>query len=209
METSTIESLYQNSKFRNIDDLLTSIMMSNKLGVYMIIDDADTRVLDLKNCYAFDMEILEFKKYINNKQEAIYLFDKINDQPSLPASEKDNLEELNTIIVPAYEDGFKEEFIENNRWYAVSIGINRINLLKYIAVYQKSPVKAITYYAEIAKIEPYEDTGKYIIYFKSDAIKLKSPIPLKNPNKAPQGRVYTNINKIVHAKKNTTLDDIF
>ncbi len=204
-----VDTFCQNNKFRNIDDLLTSIMINNKLGVYIIIDDADYRLQDLKNCFAFDIEILEFKKYINDKHEAIYLFDKVSDQPSLLINTKDNLDDLNTIVVAAYLDGFQEEFIENNRWFAVSIGINRIDSLKYIAVYQKNPIKAITYYAEIDKIEPYEDTGKYIIYFKNKAIKLKHPISLKNPNKAPQGRVYTNINKIIKASKNTTLDDIF
>ena len=123
----------------------------------------------------------------------------------------DAVEELDTIVVAVYEDGFKNEFIENNRWYAVNIGINRIDSLKYIAVYQKRPIKAITYYAEIADIKLYKDTGKYIIYFKDKAKKLKQPIPLnpKNPNKAPQGRVYTNIGRILNADNKTTLDDIF
>ena len=35
----------------------------------------------------------------------------------------------------------------------------------YIDVYQKAPIKAITYYAEISKIDLYQDTGKYILYF--------------------------------------------
>lgn len=130
---------------------------------------------------------------------------------NLDLNDIDNIDELDTIVVVAYEEGFQSEFLENNRWYAISIGINRIDSLKYIAVYQKRPVKAITYYAEIEDIQLYNDTGKYIIYFKDKAKKLKQPIPLnpKNPNKAPQGRVYTNINKILNANDKTTLDDIF
>lgn len=119
--------------------------------------------------------------------------------------------EPDTILVSAEETGFKEEFLGNNRWYAVAIGINMLDKLKYIAVYQKNPVKAITYYAEIANIDLYKDTGKYIIYFNGEAKKLKKSIPLnpKNPNKDPQGRVYTNIEKIISANDKTTLDDIF
>ena len=140
----------------------------------------------------------------------IYVYDKFNEQEEI-SKDIENIDELNTILVAAYEDGFQSEFLENNRWYAVSIGINRIEALKYIAVYQKRPVKAITYYAEIDNIQLYNDTGKYIIYFKDKAKKLKQPIPLnpKNPNKAPQGRVYTNINKILNASANATMDDIF
>ena len=69
----------------------------------------------------------------------------------------------------------------------------------------------MTYYAEIDRIEPYQDTGKYIIYFKGKAKKLRRPISLnpKNPNRTPQGRVYTNINKILDADSKTTVDDLF
>lgn len=86
-----------------------------------------------------------------------------------------------------------------------------IKKIKYIAVYQKNPIKAVTYYAEIKDIKLYGDTGKYIIYFKGKAKKLRKAIPLnpKNPNRTPQGRVYTNINKILKATSKTTVDDLF
>ena len=104
-----------------------------------------------------------------------------------------------------------KEFLENNCWFAVAISSNMLTKIKYIAAYQKSPIKAVTHYAEIDRIEPYEDTGKYIIYFKGKAKKLKRFIPLnpKNPNRTPQGRVYTNINKILEANSKTTVDDLF
>ena len=113
--------------------------------------------------------------------------------------------------LPAEEEGFKQEFIGNNCWYAVSIGINMLDKLKYIVAYQKTPIAALTYYAEISKIELYKDTGKYIIYFKDKAKKLMYQITLNknNPYHAPQGRVYTSYNKIINANSKTTLDDIF
>lgn len=116
-----------------------------------------------------------------------------------------------TILVAAEETGFKKEFLGNNCWYAVAISSNMLNKIKYIAVYQKSPVKAVTYYAEVDRIEPYKDTGKYILYFKGKAKKLKKPISLnqKNPNRTPRGRVYTNLDKILSATSKTTVDDLF
>lgn len=209
-ENISIDNYMEKTTYRNIDDMITCLILNKKLGVIIVIDDADERLYELKNGFGFDLEILEFKKYISNDNDVIYVFDKFNEQEEI-MSDIDNIKELDTIVVAAYEEGFQSEFIENNRWYAVGIGINRIESLKYIAVYQKRPVKAITYYAEIDNIQLYNDTGKYIIYFKDKAKKLKQPIPLnpKNPNKAPQGRVYTNINKILNANNKTTLDDIF
>lgn len=206
----SIDSYMEKTNYRNIDDMITNLIFNEKLGVIIVIDEADERLYELKNGFGFDLEILEFKKYISNDGDIIFVYDKFNEQQETLNGIAD-IEELNTILVAAYEDGFQSEFLENNRWYAVSIGINRIDALKYIAVYQKRPVKAITYYAEIKNIELYNDSGKYIIYFKDKAKKLKQQIPLnpKNPNKAPQGRVYTNINRILNANANTTLDDIF
>ena len=206
----SIDSFMQKTSYRNIDDMITNLVFNEKLGVIIVIDEADERLYELKNGFGFDLEILELKKYISKDNDIIYVYDKFNEQEEI-SNVIDNNEELNTILVAAYEDGFQSEFLENNRWYAVSIGINRIEALKYIAVYQKRPIKAITYYAEIQDIQLYKDTGKYIIYFKDKAKKLKQPIPLspKNPSKAPQGRVYTNINKILNANCKTTMDDIF
>ena len=52
-----------------------------------------------------------------------------------------------------------------------------LDKLKYIAIYQVAPVSAITHYAEIASIEKWSDTNKYILKFK-DAAKAIGPISL-------------------------------
>jgi hypothetical protein len=204
-----VDSIARCSGFRNADDMLTKIINNEKLGVIIPIDEISSELEELKSMFRFNIELLQFKKYVS-KDDTIFIYDTFNEEySSIPTNESDK--ELDTILVSAEEDGFKEEFIENNRWYAVKIGINMLDKIKYIAVYQKSPVKAITYYAEVSTIDLYEDTGKYILYFNGSAKKLKTPIPLnpKNPNKAPQGRVYTNIQTILSATSKTTLDDIF
>ena len=204
-----IDSIAKNAGYRNADAMITDIISKDKLGVIIPIDEITDELKELKNLFRFDIELLQFKKFFIGK-DYVYSYDKFNED-IVPNNNKDLLMEPDTILVAAEKKGFKEEFLGNNRWYAVAIGINMLDKLKYIAVYQKSPVKAITYYAEIANIDLYEDTGKYIIYFNGEAKKLKIPIPLnpKNTNKAPQGRVYTNIKKIINANNKTTLDDIF
>lgn len=189
--------------------MLTNIILNQKMGVIIPIDEITDELNEAKSLFRFNIQLLEFKKYTNGKKFK-YIFDKFNDDDEYKTVSCDNLE-LDTIIVPAEKEGFQKEFLDNNCWYAVAIGINKLDKLKYIAAYQKTPVGAITHYAEISNIDIYKDTGKYIIYFKDKAKELKEPIKLnpKNRSKAPQGRVYTNISKILNATKNTTLDDIF
>lgn len=204
-----IDLISKNAGYRNADDMLTDIIYREKLGVIIPIDEITDELKELKNLFRFDIELLQFKKYICNNNYT-YFYDKFNEELE-NIEDKFNVDEPDTILVAAEETGFKNEFLGNNRWFAVAIGINMLDKIKYIAVYQKNPIKAVTYYAEVSNIDLYQNTGKYIIYFNGEAKKLRNPIPLnpKNPNKAPQGRVYTNINKIINANSTTTLDDLF
>lgn len=208
---TNLDEIARSYSYRNADDMFTSIIMRNDLNVIVPIDEITDELKEAITNFKFNIDLREFKKYVCNN-EVIYTFEPFNDEPVMSARTiKVRSEQLDTIIVPAEEEGFKREFLGNNCWYAISIGINMLDKLKYIVAYQKSPIGALTYYAEISKISLYRDTGKYIIYFKDKAKKLNIQIPLNksNPNHAPQGRVYTNFGKIVNANEKTTLDNIF
>ena len=103
-----------------------------------------------------------------------------------------------TIICPAREEGFKETFIGQNCWYAIRLNPKRIPFLKYIAAYRIRPISAITHYARVDRIEPYNQTGKYIVYFTAKARNI-GPIPLKD-GKGPQGPMFSNWEKLKAAK---------
>lgn len=113
---------------------------------------------------------------------------------------------VDTIVVPAREEGFNRAFLGQNCWYAIRISKPMIEKIKYIAAYQVASVSAITHYAEVSQIEEYQDTSKYIVYFKDTAKEIK-PIKLipKGKVKAPQAPRYTNFKKLLKAKN---LDDI-
>ena len=118
----------------------------------------------------------------------------------------ESLRKIDTIIVSAHDDGFRNVFLDKNCWYSVNLNNNIIKKLKYIAIYQTSPISAITYYAKIFRIELYENTGKYIIYFKGKPIKLKTiKLDKDKGHLAPQGTKYTNFKKLKCAKKYSDL----
>ena len=103
-----------------------------------------------------------------------------------------------TIIVPAREDGFREVFLGENRWYSIRIGAAMKEKIRYIAGYQVAPVSAVTHIAEVQEIRPWKDTGKYVVVFKEPAQEI-GPLPVKDPNKSPQGPVYVRREDLLKA----------
>ena len=119
----------------------------------------------------------------------------------------DNIAKVDTIVVPAREDGFEEVFLGENRWYAIRIHASMIPQIKYIADYRVAPTSAITHWARVKNIEPWENTGKFVVNFVEPAREI-GPIPL-----APKGKVralrnlrYTRFDTLLKAK---TLDEVF
>lgn len=112
----------------------------------------------------------------------------------------------NTIIVPAQEEGLNEVFLGKNCWYAIRIGGGKLNKIKYIAVYQTSPISAVTHFAEVESIEPYGDGGKYRLNFVSSA-KPIGPIKFKGGKQGTlQSPRYTTYEKLLSAKE---VSDLF
>lgn len=111
-----------------------------------------------------------------------------------------------TIIVPAQRDGFERTFIGQNCWYAIRISGGMLPRIKWIAAYQTQPISAITHYAEVDRIEPYGEEGKYRVVFKAPAILLDRPIHFGDaPGGAMQGPRYTTLQRLKSATKLTDL----
>jgi len=107
---------------------------------------------------------------------------------------------LDTIIVPAQEDGFKRVFIGENCWYAIRIGGGKLNEIKYIAAYQTAPISAVTHYAEVESIEPYGDGGKYKLNFVAPAVPV-GPIKFSGGKQGTlQSSRYTTYDRLLSAK---------
>jgi hypothetical protein len=113
--------------------------------------------------------------------------------------------QLDTIIVPAQQDGFEETFLGKNCWYAIRIAGGMIPKIKYIAAYRTQPESRVTHYAPVSRIEPYGEEGKYKLIFAEPA-KPVGPIPFADaPQGSMQGTRYTSFQKLLTAKKLTDL----
>jgi len=195
--------------FRNIDAMLEVLIFEKQVGAIVIIDEISS---DLENVLAqltMSTDILEFSTY-ECGPDVIHCFTPFQDELVQIIEEskpKVSVEEADTIVVPAREDGFKEVFMGENCWYKIRMSSAMKDRIRYIAAYQTAPVSAITHYAEIRKIEKYRGTGKYILYFKDQAKKI-GPIKLSKARKglAPQAPRYTSFSRLLKAK---SLVDLF
>lgn len=216
-----LNEYYKESKFDNLHSLLDQAVLKNDIKTMVIINEITDDLEKLPKIYANNaLELLEFQSFTDGKK-TIHLFDPFegdidnrNDISINKAAVNEiDYDKLDTIIVPAREEGFKNVFINKKCWYAIRISATMINRIKYVAAYQVKPISGITYYAEVESIQKYinddgEETNKYKIIFKDSPKKLENTIKLTkdNSNIAPQSPQYTSSDKLFSAK---TLEDLF
>lgn len=195
--------LINKTEFTNISEALDFVIYKNDYGFIVIIDEINEDLTRVTREIARQPELIELKKYLSGPQE-LYSFDEFLKDFEESVSHKIDPIEIDTIVCPAREEGFKSVFLEEKSWHAVRISPNVISKLQYIAMYEVAPVSAIRWAGKIQSIKPFEDSSKYKIYC-SEIFKV-GPIELNNPKLAPQATRYTKFDLVNKAKK---LSDIF
>ncbi|CAN5155375.1 hypothetical protein BH18ACT10_BH18ACT10_15570 [soil metagenome] len=92
--------------------------------------------------------------------------------------------DIDTIVVPAREDGFQETALGESRWYKIRIHSSMIPRIKYLAVYRVAPISAITHVAPVQSIAPWKDTSKYVVNFSENIEELEKSIKLIQKGKS-------------------------
>ena len=201
-----LTSFFKKSKYDNINELLDKVIFDNKPSAIIIIDEATEELYNVLGQLTMTTEVVEAQTYISGSKK-LHRFTPFKDDVLTDLSATEDADELDTIVVPAREDGFNEEFLSNNRWYAIRISGAMLDKIKYIAAYQVAPISGITYIAEIDRVEKYKDTNKYIVYFKPNTAKSINKIGLGiKKGTAPQAPRYSSFKLISKAK---TLDDLW
>lgn len=199
--------------FENVDYLLESMIFSPDSFQALVIIDELVEELEtlLISRFKFPVEVLTLERYKAGKEVAYRFEPFLYDLASAGMSSGKGIDpaEIDTIVVPAREDGFKSAFLGEHKWWAIRIHASMIPKIKYIATYQVAPISAITHIAPVADIEPWKDTGKYLVDL-ADKPKKINPIQLvpkpKGKVKAPQAPRYASREKLLAAKN---LDQVF
>lgn len=205
--------------FRNLDHFLETLVFETPFSALVIIDEIPENLESiLARKFQFGVEVLELARYENSTGEHAYRFEPFLADLDHPDQEElspeaarhrrvPNLDEIDTVVVPAREEGFEEVFLRENRWYAVRIHGAMRPQLKYIAAYRVAPVSAITHIAPVRNIEAWKDSDKFVLNF-SERPREIGPITLVKGGhvNAPQNLRYTNKDTLLKAK---TLDDVW
>jgi hypothetical protein len=204
--------------FRNLDHMLEHLVFEGPFAALVIIDQLPEKLETiLAKKFKFGVEVLELTCYQNEKSDRFFLFEPFlqdleNDLPTelnAQSGEERRADptEVDTVVITAREEGFQTVFIGENRWHHVRIHGTMRPQIKYAAAYQVAPVSAITHIAPVKSIEPWGETGKFVLNFSEPAIPI-GPIQFVPSGriKAPQSLRYTTKNRLEQAK---TLDDVW
>ena len=204
---SKCEAYAATHQFRNLDHLLEYLVFESPFAALVIIDELPENLENvLVKKFQFGVEVLELARYQSESGEKLFRF-----EPFLADLGQDlaptDTGEVDTVVVPAQADGVAETFLGENRWYAIRIHATMRPQIKYLALYQVAPISAITHIAPVKSIEPWKETGKYVVNFSSPAEQI-GPITLVKQGrvKALQNLRYTTRARLATAK---TLDDIW
>lgn len=199
-----IELRRAKAPFRNFDDLMNFLTLQNSIKIILCIDETTEDLNQALRIFQSPPDIVTLQRYADKDGNLTYVYEPLHDE-IVDLSNHDNEVEYvyDTVVCAAFEEGFKHAYIENNAWWAIRLSQEAREKLKYLAIYEKWPVGAVSHYAEIERVEPYKDSGKYKLYLKNkktiEPIKLDGP-PYKR-GVAPQGPRYTTIKKLLSVKK--------
>jgi hypothetical protein len=201
--------------FRNLDHMLEWLVLESPFVALVIIDEVPDNLENiLAKKFQFGVEVLQIARYRAAGGQEVYRFEPFLadiDSSLTPGAaaqpSRVTTVEIDTVVVPAREGGFKEVFLGENRWYAVRIHGSMRAQIKYVAAYQVAPVSAITHIAPVRSIEPWKDTGKMVLNFAEPAKEIhRIPMPAKGRVRSLQNLRYTSLARIQAAQ---SLDDIW
>jgi hypothetical protein len=197
----------EEAEIRNVDVLLDEVIYDSQADAIVVIDRITADLENVLGQLTMGTDVVQLQTYTSDGDLIHHVRPFQQDVRDVADDEESGVdpEELDTVVVPARREGFEEVFLGENCWYKIGMASSMVQQVDYIAAYRTAPVSAITHYAEVASIEKYQDTGKYILHFKEPAEEI-GPIPLPEDHGggvAPQSRRYTTFERLMEAEDMT------
>lgn len=202
-----LENFLPQTIFKTTTELMLHLT-ENEIKIAIVIDETTADLNHALKIFKNPPDVVTLQRYQSGDSLA-YFYEPMReeiDNIKEKKTEKGETIEFDTVVCAAFEEGFKRAYIGNSAWWEIRLSQKAREQLKYLAIYEKSPIAHIKHFAEIDRIEPYKDTGKYILYLKNK--KTIKPIKLDDNAKkgdAPQAPRYTTLDRLLKAKKVTDL----
>ena len=190
------------SPFNNATDLAIHLV-ENQVKIVVAINELSADLNLALQIFGSPPDTALLQRYQSGGRFAYYYEPMRDEIEELETGKKysDHIVEFDTVVCAAFADGFKSAYLEQDAWWAIRLSQKSREQLKYLAIYEKSPVAHISHYAEIDRIEPYKDTGKYILYLKNKRTIKPIKLGKGKPGDAPQSPRYTTLNHLLKAKE--------
>lgn len=200
--------------YRNLDHLLESLVTQSGFQALVIIDTVpeDLEKVLLER-FRFPVEVMYLRPYEGDQGARAYSYEPFladieppSPEPGAPQRRPVDPAELDTIVVPARPEGFRSVFLGENRWHAIRIHTSMREQIRWIAAYQVAPISAITHTAPVRSVEPWEDSGRFVVNFEAPAREIEH-IPIVGDGRVTglQGPRYTTKARLDAAKDVTDL----
>lgn len=196
-----IEKYLPKTVFKTITELML-FLTENDIKIVVAINEITADLNLVFKIFKNPPDVVLLQRYLYGNDISYYyepMREEIEDIESDKTKTGDAID-FDTVVCAAFEDGFKHAYLENNAWWEIRLSQEAREKLKYLAIYEKAPIAHVSHYAEIERIEPYKDTGKFILYLKNK--KTIKPIKLgsKKRGDAPQAPRYTTLKHLLAAK---------
>ncbi|MGA6827327.1 hypothetical protein ACO9S2_06895 [Nitrospira sp. NS4] len=194
-----IEAKLQKTPFANLEELMISLTEKGEIRVVVAVDDEDAELNQALTIFRTPPDRVVLRRFLLGTS-VIYECEPMGGEVEQIEGSKVSNEDFDTVVCAAFDDGFQRAYVKSNAWWAIRLSQKAREKIRYLAIYQKSPIKEIQHVAEIKRIEPYKDSGKFIVYL-GKKMKIR-PIPLDKARKgtAPQSPRFTTFEKLKRAK---------
>lgn len=205
-ENMKSNNIISGEKLQYMNQKLEKVLKNPSSGKKQIAFNVHPNLINDMDELAITISKISGKPYTRNSlvEDAVEIYIKearsyIQKHYPNEVESKSPQEHFDLVIYPATEEGYHEVFLAEKEWYYVRIQKEKVNKIKYIALYVKKPIGCILAYAKVKNITYIEYYKKYILQLENIQF-LKNPVKIGELSSAvARSPKYTTLEKLLNA----------
>ena len=200
IDFNSLSALVQNIDYNTLIQQGSKWMSDHAIETYAGLKVLDKIVSTVKNS-------IDLSEKFKNKKSFLGLHCKLGKLNVIKFGRIYGIPYFDTLVTSATPRTIEDTLLEKNQWGEIPIAREKYLLIKHVALFVKTPVRAITWIGKVKEIEYNPTNKKSTIYLDGKPEQIR-PIPYdrKCPRHNGHGTVYTTLERIRNAK---TLCDVY